>query len=118
MKPILVTNSKVPRWLSIFMEIEAITIYPFIFFRGWVSPDLSWNNSSKILYNHEMIHIKQYEELWVIGFFIVYAYDFIKGLLKYGDFEKAYKHIRMEKEAYNYQDNSDYLNHRKKFSWK
>ena len=57
MSPIIVENSKIPALLSVIIEINAITLWPFIFFRG---------DAEKEVIQHESIHIAQYNELFVI----------------------------------------------------
>ncbi len=118
MKPILVNHSKIPVFLSHFSPIDiwAITIWPFVFCRGEMSPgDV----------NHESIHIEQYNDLFVIGFLILYYTDWFRGLIKYRkDYEgyasasqKAYFRIRAEQEAYEFDGDLDYLKNRKRYEW-
>ena len=73
-KMIIVKNSYITRALSIFINIKAITIWPFIIISG---------ESNKILENHEKVHIKQQEELLLIGFYILYVYYWIKNLFRF-----------------------------------
>ena len=80
--PIIVKNSRIPNMLSWFMDIGAITLFPFIFIRG---------EGNDRLINHESIHIVQYRETLVVGFFIVYLFDFLYGFVKYKSFRDAYK---------------------------
>lgn len=68
--------------------------------------------------NHEMIHVAQQKELLFIPFFLWYVIEWVVLLFKYKDREKAYFHIRFEKEAYAHQGDLDYLNHRKHFHYK
>jgi hypothetical protein len=109
MNAIIIENSRLPRLLSWFIKIKAITIFPFIFIDG---------KGNKKLVNHEKIHIEQYKELFIIGFLILYLYDWLKNLIVYRDLNLAYKNIRFEKEAYTYERYHSYLSKRKKFSWK
>ena len=109
-KPIIVEHSRVPGWLSFVIQIKAITLWPFIFVRG----SLPYETRT-----HETIHFKQYNELWVIGFLVLYAWDYAKAWWKYkGDSKKAYYQIRLEQEAYDHQDDPCYPDHRNKFAWK
>lgn len=64
MKPIVIQNSKIPHYLSIFINIYAITLYPFIISRG---------EMSETTINHEKIHLAQQRELWILPF-IFYIY--------------------------------------------
>jgi hypothetical protein len=90
-------------------SFSAIAIYPFIILKA--------NKDKKdfILINHERIHHKQQVELLWIIFFIWYLAEFIIKLVYYRNSYKAYKQISFEKEAYSYEDNLDYLKHRKPF---
>ena len=108
--PIIVRNSIVPKLASIFFSVGGITLWPFIFIReGCDTPKLI---------NHEMIHIKQCNELFVIGQYLLYAWDFIVGLVKYRSVIKAYKRVRFEQEAYMHAHDLNYLDKRPKFAWR
>jgi hypothetical protein len=100
MKPIIVENSRIPKILSLVINIGAITLWPFVFVRG---------KADERIVRHESIHIAQYNELFVIGFLALYLYDWVKGLIKYRDKEKAYNRIRFEQEAYMYDAVDGYL---------
>ena len=111
-KPVVIFNSKIPQLLSIFIKIGAITIWPFIIYRypkELVNP---------VLVHHETIHIKQQEELFVIGFYLLYVYYWLKNLIKYRDSGKAYFNIPFEIEAYTHEQDLDYLETREKHAWK
>jgi len=106
--PIIIRNSRVPGLLSFFMEIYAITLFPFVFIR---------DEGNKETVDHETIHFRQYVETLIIGFLLIYVFDFIVGLIKYKDFYKAYRQIRFEQEAYENSVYYSYLEGRKLFSW-
>jgi hypothetical protein len=125
MKPILVNSSKIPAFLSKFSPIDiwAVTIWPYVFCRGIMS--------AKDV-NHESIHIEQYNDLMVIGFGILYYWDYLHGMIKYRNDiggldphghpytsvgEKAYFRIRAEQEAYTNESDLDYLKNRKRREW-
>ncbi len=125
MKPRLINNSKVPVILSVLSPIEiwAVTIGPWIFCRGIMSiRDV----------NHESIHVWQYSDLLYIGFLVIYAWDYLHGLIKYRNDisgtdpyghaytslgEKAYFRTRAEQEAYSNDGDMEYLDNRKKREW-
>ena len=109
MKPIIVENSKIPKMLSIVINIGAITLWPFVFVRG---------KADERLIRHESIHIAQYNELFVVGFLILYLYDWLKGLIKYRNKQEAYYNIRFEKEAYANDTVVGYLENRNKYEWR
>tara|TARA_R100000152_G_C6550471_1_gene25179 strand:- start:36 stop:380 length:345 start_codon:yes stop_codon:yes gene_type:complete len=109
MKIRIVENSRIPAMLSWFINIGAITLYPFIISRGVMS---------KETLNHERIHIEQQKELLVVGFYLLYIMYWLVNLLwhKMGKSE-AYLMIPFEKEAYANDGNPDYLKTRRRFAW-
>ena len=109
MKPIVVKNSRLPKLLSWFMDVKGITLFPFIFIKG---------EGNDQLIRHETIHIKQYAETLVLGFLLVYLWDFVHGLLKYKNFNDAYKSIRFEREAYSFSADPSYLEYRESYAWR
>ena len=108
MNPIVIIAPKITRMLSIVVDITAITLYPFI---------ISHDEMSDDVLRHETIHILQQKELFVVFFYILYVWDWLVGLIKYRDRQKAYFQIRFEQEAYDQMYKEDYLTQRKKFSW-
>ena len=63
---------------------NGITLWPFI---------IVDDKDNKTLINHEMIHIRQAERGWVIGFYIKYVYYHYKYGYKNNPYEiEAYKH--------------------------
>ncbi len=68
-------------------------------------------------YNHECIHYEQEKELWFVGFYLLYILEFLFALLYFCNWHKAYRNISFEVEAYTYQDDLNYLQHRKRFAW-
>ena len=109
MRPIIVRKSKVPRALSLWMPVAAITLWPFVFIRDGAETDE--------LIRHESIHIAQCNECLVIGFYGLYLWDWLKGLIKYRSAHQAYRQIRFEQEAYEKQSEIDYLSRRTHFAW-
>lgn len=67
--------------------------------------------------NHERIHAAQQKELLYLPFFLWYVVEWLILYIKYRDGMKAYLNIRFEKEAYNHQDDLDYLKRRKHFHY-
>jgi type III secretory pathway component EscU len=110
MGPIFIKNSVVPKVISIFSPIDvyAITLFPFVF----LSEGL--NEETRM---HETIHFQQYMETLVIGFLIIYVYDYVLRYIKYGNGEKAYFKLRAEQESYDNDSDPDYLSKRKRFEW-
>jgi hypothetical protein len=108
-KPFIIKNSWVPKALSWFFPIAAITIWPFIFIRK--------GHATPLLMNHEKIHIAQANELLVIGQILLYLLFIVIGLIRYGSIREAYKNNPFEKEAYANQDNANYLADRRLYAW-
>ena len=63
--------------------------------------------------NHERIHLRQQQELLVIGFYIWYGLEFLIRCVRYKNIFLGYKNISFEREAYAEENNADYLKKRK-----
>ena len=108
MKPIIIQNSKIPVYLSIFIDIGAITLFPFI---------ISRDEMSETTIRHECIHIEQQRELWVIPFYILYVFYWAKGKWSGMNNDQAYLNIPFEQEAYRKMYDKDYLAKRERNAW-
>ena len=64
--------------------------------------------------NHEKIHTEQMKELLFVFFYLWYVIEWFIRLFKEGN---AYMNISFENEAYFNQDNLNYINERKRFSF-
>ena len=109
-KPIFIENSKIPVWLSKIapIEISAIALGLVVISRGTMDERLR---------NHETIHFQQYLDLFFIGFWIIYLWDWLWGKYHHKDGRKAYFSIRAEQEAYTHDNNLEYLSNRKRWAW-
>lgn len=111
-KPFFFENSKVPVWLSKFapIEINAITLGPFVFSRGVLSEQTK---------RHETIHYLQYLETLFIGFILIYLFDFFYAALvkRKGFTRNAYLAIRFEQEAWGCHSYDQYLETRTPYAW-
>ena len=108
---LFIEYSRVPVWLSKLapIEINAICLGPVVFSRGKISQRTK---------NHERIHWEQMKETAIIGFLLIYLYDYLYN--RYAlrmEGSKAYRNTRAEIEAYGYQTKEDYLLTRKRFTW-
>ena len=90
---------------------KGITIYPFVI----VTQEEDGRNA--VLLNHERIHIRQQLEMLVFPFFVWYFLEFFIRLILYRNWKKAYYNISFEKEAYLHDDNAEYLENRKLYSF-
>ncbi len=88
-----------------------LTIFPFIFLKN---KELKQNI---VLINHEKIHLKQQLELLWILFFIWYGIEFFIKYFIYKNWHLAYLNISFEKEAYQNEHNTTYLENRKHYSF-
>ena len=109
MKPIIVKDSKLPKALSFFIDIYAITLYPFIIIK---------DKGNETTINHEKIHIEQQKELFIIGFYVLYVYYWLKGKVKGLSNDAAYMNIPFEQEAYRKMYDDEYLEKRKRHAWR
>ncbi len=109
MKPIIIQNSNIPKYLSIFISISAITLFPFI---------ISRDEMSEVTIRHEIIHIEQQRELFVIFFYILYVWYWLRGKMSGMTNDEAYMNIPFEQEAYRKMYDEDYLESREKHAWK
>lgn len=98
---ILVKNNIIP-----FSGYKAINLFGIIFYKG--------NYPSKRVINHEAIHTAQMKELLYIFFYIWYGIEYFIRLFQHGD---EYRSISFEREAYDNDDNLEYLKTRKKYAW-
>ena len=110
MKPIIIKSDKITKALSIFINVGAITLFPFII--------LSSKYDNEITIHHEKIHIEQQRELWLIPFYVLYVYYWALGKAKGMTNDEAYFSIPFEKEAYSKQYDNNYLKNRPKHNWK
>lgn len=88
-----------------------MAIYPFILLKN------KDQKVDKILINHERIHLKQQIELLILPFYLLYLFNYLINLIRYKNHYLAYFNIVFEKEAYTCDQDLNYLQHRKLFSW-
>lgn len=94
-------------------KINGITLFPFIFLK------YREDKGNAVLINHEKIHLRQQLELLLIFFYLWYVIEYFYWYLRLKDSFLAYKYISFEREAYAMEDDLDYLQHRKFWSfWK
>jgi hypothetical protein len=92
-------------------NIAGMTIFPFVILESKTLKE------DKTFVNHEMIHIYQQMELLFIFFILIYYTEFFVLFLKYRNWNKAYRNISFEREAYENESNYNYLKTRKLFSF-
>ena len=106
----MIENSRIPVWLSYFapITITAITMGFIVFSREVMSERTK---------RHETIHFQQFLETGFVGFLLVYFWDYLRGLIKFKNGDKAYREIRAEREAYQHDSDPVYLLNRKRWAW-
>lgn len=87
-----------------FLHVSGMAIFPFVFVKN--------TRKSKVLLNHERIHITQQLEMLVLPFFIWYIIEYCIGYYKFKNHDWAYRSISFEKEAYKHDNDFDYLKKR------
>jgi len=109
MKPIIIVSPRFTKLMSVVIDVYAITIFPFI---------ISKEKMNEATLNHETIHIQQQKELLVLGFYPLYFFYYLLGYIKYKDKQQAYYGIPFEQEAYENDQDLNYLKDRKAYSWR
>ncbi len=92
-------------------NVAAMALWPFIILRN---RDLKYNQR---LLNHEKIHLRQQLELLVIFFYLWYGIEFLIHFFRYKDQYTAYRRISFEREAYENDENLNYLKKRTLWSF-
>lgn len=106
--PIVFEDSRIPKMLSLVIDIWGITLWPFVLVRGKMDP---------VTLRHETIHIRQQAELLVLPFYILYLLFWLREWVRLGDRTKAYYAIPFEREAYSHHHETSYLALRRPFAW-
>lgn len=102
------------KWFCKLIGVRGIVLWPFIVVN---------NKKDKVLVLHEKIHMAQAKELWVFGFYWLYFKYYFQNRRKFnGDYRLkhlwSYLNIPFEQEAYAFQSQLDYLQHRTAKAWK
>jgi hypothetical protein len=112
LKPFFFEHSRIPALLSKCapIEIGAITLFCVVFARGALSEETK---------RHETIHFQQYLETLVIGFLLIYLFDYLVAAVIRGKgfTREAYLSIRFEQEAWTHDKDVDYLETRTRWAW-
>ena len=110
----LIKSKFVIKIFSICMPIQAVNLFGVIFYYSRYSDD---NEISDTVLNHEKIHTEQYRETFYIFYIPLYLLNFTFNLVKYCTFNKAYRNICFEREAYRNHDNDHYISERRPNAW-
>lgn len=92
--------------------------------KGYTAITLAWwiivrTNAfvTERLVRHESIHWEQQKETLILPFFLWYAVEFVVRLVLCRNWNKAYRSISFEREAYANENDETYLAKRKHFSF-
>ena len=88
----------------------AINIFGFIWIRNI-------HDISEKTMRHECIHTLQCRELLYILHYLLYCFEWIIKLLICFNFDKAYRSVSLEQEAYENDHNENYKNERIRFNF-
>lgn len=108
---ILITSAFLIRVLT-FNRANAVALWPFVIVKR------KEDSLNTRLINHERIHIRQQLELFILPFYILYLSEYIYHRIKGNDHLQSYLHISFEKEAYQNDNNKDYLLGRPWWAWR
>lgn len=110
-KPIIIKNSRIPGVVSKItsISISVVCFAIFVFCK--------YKNPSKTQVRHETIHFQQQLELLFVFQWILYGFFWLKEYIKSKDAFRAYYLNPFEQEAYQNEDDANYLKERKRFSW-
>lgn len=86
-----------------------MAIFPFVLVKS--------KNPSTVLLNHERIHLAQQIELFILPFYCWYFLAYCWNRFKGQKHHQAYRNIIFEKEAYENDENLQYLASRKNWSF-
>lgn len=102
-----------------------IVVIKHFFYRNYVGlslwPFIILRNASlrqdEVLINHERIHLRQQEEMFLFFFYAVYLLEWILKSIYYLDFYRGYRSISFEREAYLEENNLMYLKSRRPYQF-
>ena len=77
-------------------HVDGMTFGPYILLR---SDDERLRQGDRTLLAHEMVHVRQYAELGLVGFLTQYLKSYLKNLVRVRNHRQAYLDIPQEVEA-------------------
>ncbi|MDQ3050978.1 MAG: hypothetical protein M3Q95_08850 [Bacteroidota bacterium] len=94
-----------------FLRVRGMAIYPFILLKHKTA------RADKVLINHERIHLRQQLELLFLPFYLFYFINYLYNLITTFDHQTAYRNIIFEQEAYDHEQDGEYLKKRRLFGF-
>ncbi len=89
------------------MKRSGMALWPFIILKS------RKDSQNETLLNHERIHLRQQIELLILPFYLFYGINYLYNLIQQFSHEAAYRNIIFEKEAYDHEQDLNYLQKRK-----
>jgi hypothetical protein len=86
-----------------------LSLWPFIILK-----DVELQHDD-VLINHEKIHLKQQQELFIFAFYFFYVLEWLVKTIWYLNGYRAYQNLSFEREAYANEDNLKYLDTRSSY---
>ncbi|MFC4143439.1 hypothetical protein [Pedobacter mendelii] len=93
------------------LPAAGMAIFPFILLKKE-----TYRKDEQII-NHEKIHLRQQLELLVLPFYILYLFNYFINLIRFRKHDLAYRKIIFEQEAYDNENDLNYLKNGKWFGW-
>ncbi|WP_316827456.1 hypothetical protein [Pedobacter miscanthi] len=93
------------------LPAAGMAIFPFILLKSE-----RLKNDQEII-NHEKIHLRQQLELLVFPFYLLYFLNYLINLFKYQNHHLAYRNIIFEQEAYDHENDLNYLKNGNWYGW-
>ncbi|MBK9636470.1 MAG: hypothetical protein IPO63_01110 [Bacteroidetes bacterium] len=97
--------------ITAWLPVAGMALFPFILFKR---KDFSLSPS---LINHERIHLQQQLELLIFPFYIWYLTEYLFFRMTGKKHQQAYRSISFEKEAYQNENDMNYLKTRKRWAY-
>ncbi len=104
MRPLLIHTSHFPP-----RGYNAITLFPVVFYKG---EPLSERERS-----HETVHLWQQLTLLIVPFYLLYFLFWLVAILRYRNWQRAYRAIPFERSAYRLESRTDLRWSAKTFDW-
>ena len=104
MKPLLIHTRRFPPH-----DYRAITIFPFVFYKGEPLTDRDLR--------HETVHLYQQLFMLIIPFYLLYFLFWLFALLRHRNWYRAYRAIPFERSAYRLEPSTNLSPHTMAFHW-
>lgn len=85
---------------------RGLTFFPFVFILN------KEDKLNQVFMNHEHIHLRQQLELLILPFYVWYFLEFMIRFVHCKDRKMAYRNISFEQEAYENENDPNYLKSR------